>query len=112
MRSSPVNIEDKEKLQLKIRNEIQKLSAYTKQESNVPMQNAESDPHVKTEALVTQAVDQHTLAEAKRKIAALRKTLINIHDENFGLCTDCGVTISLERLLIVPDTNKCPDCAA
>lgn len=104
-----MNTEDRRKLKLKIKEEIQTLSAYTNQESTI--QNSESDPSVKAEALVLEAVDQHTMAAARKKISTLRKTLINIEDESFGLCADCGTTISLERLLIVPDTDKCPNCA-
>lgn len=105
-----MNTEDKRKLELKIKDEIQHLSAYADQE--VSPQNPESDPNVKTEALVVQAVDRHTQAEARKKVAALRKTLENIRDESFGFCTGCGTAIPLERLLIVPETDKCPDCAA
>lgn len=105
-----MNTEDKNKLKLKIKDEIQHLSAYANQE--VSPENPESDPNVKAETLVVQAVDRHTQAEARKKIAALRKTLANIQDESFGFCTGCGMAISLERLLIVPETDKCPDCAA
>lgn len=68
-------------------------------------------PNVKAGALAAQAVDLHTQAEARKKITALRKTLAKIQDESFGLCSGCGAAISLERLLIVPETDRCPDCA-
>lgn len=108
-----MNTEDKNKLKLKISSEIQKLTAYTaEQDAGESMHAPETDFNVKIEELAIQAVDQHTLAEARKKITALRKALANINDDNFGLCADCGTVISLERLLIVPDTDKCPGCAA
>lgn len=108
-----MNIEDKTKLEQKIRSEIQKLAAYTAEhQPGDSIQNPETDSNVKIEELAIQAVDRHTHAEAKRKIHALRKALAAINGENFGLCANCGITISLERLLIVPDTDKCPKCAA
>lgn len=112
MRRLRVNTEDKQKLAQKIRSEIQKLSAYTAEGSESSMRAPETDSNVKIEELAIQALDQHTLAEAKRKISALRRTLANINEEGFGFCVNCGTAIALERLLIVPDTDKCPHCAA
>jgi DnaK suppressor protein len=107
-----VNTADKSKLEQKIKAEIRKLSAYTAEhESGQFTQTPETDSTVKIEELAIQAVDQHTLAEARKKIATLNRTLTKIDDDNFGVCADCGIAISLERLLIVPDTNKCPECA-
>lgn len=107
-----MNTADKSKLEQKIKTEIQKLAAYTsEQETELYSQTPETDSTVKIEELAIQAVDQHTLTEARKKIATLRKTLTKIDNENFGICADCGIPISLERLLIVPDTDKCPECA-
>lgn len=108
-----MNTEDKKILTRKINSEIQKLIAYTaNQDPGKSMHAPETDSNVKIEELVIQAVDQHTLAQARKKIAALRKTLVSIDDQKFGLCANCGTHISLERLMIVPDTDKCPKCAS
>lgn len=106
-----VNIEDKQKLAQKINAEIRKLSAYTGQKPD-EYAAPEPDSTVKIETLAIQAVDRHTLAEARRKIASLHKALAGIDDKNFGLCMDCGTMIPLDRLLVVPDTDKCTECAA
>jgi DnaK suppressor protein len=53
-------------------------------------------------ALYTQAV---------RDAAALRRTLADLDDEEFGACEQCGCPIGFERLVALPATRRCVECA-
>lgn len=57
---------------------------------------------------VLEALGQVELAEVRRIDAALRR----IEAGTYGVCLDCGDTISEARLAVLPDTALCKDCAA
>lgn len=56
---------------------------------------------------VLEALGQTGLAELRRINAALKRMDANI----YGVCTDCGNTISDARLTVVPTTLFCRHCA-
>jgi len=43
--------------------------------------------------------------------AALRRTLADLDDDGFGRCERCGCPIGFERLVALPATRSCIDCA-
>lgn len=56
---------------------------------------------------VLESLGQVEMAELRRIDAAL----IRISDGTYGLCQDCGDTISDARLDLLPDTPFCKICA-
>ena len=56
---------------------------------------------------VLDAVGQATVAE----IQMIRDSIAAIDDGTYGVCTDCGATISTERLEALPEATKCRRCA-
>ncbi|MEX1210189.1 MAG: TraR/DksA C4-type zinc finger protein [Candidatus Nanopelagicales bacterium] len=44
-------------------------------------------------------------------VAALRRTLANVEGEGFGACEQCGCPIGFERLVALPSTRRCVECA-
>lgn len=49
--------------------------------------------------------------QATRDAAALQRTLDELDDEDFGACERCGDPIGSERLVALPATRRCVECA-
>ena len=49
--------------------------------------------------------------QAVRDAAALRRTLAEFDDVEFGACEVCGGPIGFERLVALPATRRCVACA-
>lgn len=70
----------------------------------------EHDPEGATIAFErAQVVALH--GQAVRDAAALRRTLAELDDEAFGACERCGRPIGCERLVALPATRRCVECA-
>ncbi|MET0910682.1 MAG: TraR/DksA C4-type zinc finger protein [Ilumatobacteraceae bacterium] len=50
-------------------------------------------------------------SQAIRDVAALRRTLTELDDAAFGACEQCGRPIGFERLVALPATRRCVECA-
>jgi len=57
---------------------------------------------------VLEVLGQVELQEVRVIEAALKR----VEDGEYGICVDCGDTISEERLDILPATPKCQKCAS
>jgi len=65
------------------------------------------------DAINTKSVNEATLRQTRIKLGQLEHALhrIEIQDPNFGQCTKCSETIPLPRLLLLPESDKCVNCA-
>ena len=63
------------------------------------------------EAINAKSVNEAALSTARHKLTKLKYALANIDNENFGICIECGESIPLGRILILPESNLCVDCA-
>jgi len=50
-------------------------------------------------------------SQAIRDAVALKRTLADLDDEEFGACDQCGGAIGFERLVALPATRRCVECA-
>jgi RNA polymerase-binding transcription factor DksA len=50
-------------------------------------------------------------SQAVRDVSALRRTLAEVDDEAFGACEECGGPIGFDRLIALPATRRCVECA-
>jgi RNA polymerase-binding transcription factor DksA len=50
-------------------------------------------------------------SQAIHDAAALRRTLADLDDDDFGACEQWGGTIGVERLVALPATRRCVECA-
>jgi RNA polymerase-binding transcription factor DksA len=50
-------------------------------------------------------------SQAVRDAAELRRTLADLDDEEFGACERCGCPSGFERLVALPATRRCVECA-
>ncbi len=56
---------------------------------------------------VLDALDAATL----QQLQAIDDALARIDSGNYGICSDCGQTIAIQRLAAIPHTKLCIDCA-
>jgi DnaK suppressor protein len=49
-------------------------------------------------------------AEARIRLAALDRALIEIDDQSYGTCQRCGHPIGMPRLQAMPETTRCVRC--
>lgn len=50
-------------------------------------------------------------SQAVRDAAALRRRLADVDEDEFGACEHCGRPIGFERLVALPSTRRCVECA-
>ncbi len=63
------------------------------------------------EAINNKSVNEHLLEKTKARLMKLELSLSSIEKEDYGLCQICKQPIPLERLMMIPESNKCVDCA-
>jgi DnaK suppressor protein len=63
------------------------------------------------EAINSKSINEATLNKAKQTLSKMERTLMMIDDPDFGLCRECEEPIPYARLMIVPETNLCVQCA-
>ena len=63
------------------------------------------------EAINAKSINESALSTAKQTLTKLKYALTNIDHENFGICVDCGEQIPLGRIMIMPESNLCVECA-
>lgn len=62
--------------------------------------------------IVNQSVAKKQLSSLKTRLLKLEAALKNVdEDPDFGLCAECDDPIPLARLLAMPETLYCVDCA-
>lgn len=61
--------------------------------------------------MVNQEVASRSLSQYRQRLLKLDWMLENVEDDEFGTCRDCGDDIPLARLLAVPESGLCIECA-
>ena len=63
------------------------------------------------EAMSARSVNQSALNQARARLIGLKHALTNLNDPYFGLCHECEEPIPIKRLLLLPQTRHCVECA-
>ena len=63
------------------------------------------------EAINSKSINEATLNKAKQTLSKMERALMMINDPDFGLCRECEDPIPFARLMIVPESNLCVQCA-
>jgi DnaK suppressor protein len=63
------------------------------------------------EAINSKSINEATLVAARSKLAKLKYALAGIDKEDFGICMECGEPIPVARIMIVPESTFCVQCA-
>lgn len=107
--------EDKEKLRGRLKEllssseleiiELEKLTEPIKPENSLGRIS-------RMDAINNKSVAEAALRNKKKKIAQMKHALSNIDKEGFGSCENCKRQIQPKRLIYMPESTKCVNCAS
>jgi DnaK suppressor protein len=63
------------------------------------------------DAIGNKSINEAALREARNTLVKLERALKRIDQPGFGLCRECEEPIPLGRLMIMPESDMCVDCA-
>ncbi len=63
------------------------------------------------EAIGAKSINEAALNSARNKLAKLKYALANIDNPDFGTCMECGEPIPLRRIMVMPESSFCVECA-
>lgn len=63
------------------------------------------------EAINNKSVNEHLLSKTKQKLQKLEAALLFIDTEDYGYCRSCRQPIPMGRLMMMPESDKCVECA-
>ena len=63
------------------------------------------------DAINNKSVTEAALRQAKNKLSKLRHALHRVDEENFSLCKRCGQAIPVMRVVLMPQSPYCVNCA-
>lgn len=63
------------------------------------------------DAINNKSVAEASLRNRRRKLSKLRIAYNNIDQDGFGICTRCKKEINPKRLLLMPESDRCVNCA-
>ena len=109
-----LNEKNKIKIQHKIKEEIKKtmssIAEYKELSKPISPENAIGRVS-RMDAINNKSVLDAALRKAKIKLEKLKIVKKEIENKDFGLCLKCKSKIPIERLMIVPESQKCIHCA-
>ena len=109
-----MNESERQTLTAIIQNRIERLDIILKT-GDVLGQQADKelayDESVRLDNLSHQGVDENLYLIAKQELSQLKLNLKWLESEEAGECDECGDEIPIKRLLAVPTTRKCVNCA-
>lgn len=65
----------------------------------------------RADAMNHRVIHQAALRKARNDLISLERTLVRIDHPDFGLCSACEEPIPMARLLILPQSDLCVECA-
>ncbi len=106
--------EKREKLKEHIKNKIEDLKKNIKSYQLIS-QPVSPDNAIgrltRMEAINSKSINEATLNTSKQTLVKMERALMMINDPDFGLCRECEEPIPFARLMIVPESNLCVQCA-
>lgn len=63
------------------------------------------------DAINNKSVNVAALKMAEQKLKNLQITLQNINEPNFGICAKCNSAIPIGRIMLLPHSRFCVNCA-
>ena len=63
------------------------------------------------DAINNKSVNEAALKKAEQKLKNLEIALSNINDPNFGICSKCNQAIPVGRIMLMPHSRFCVNCA-
>ncbi len=107
--------EEKEKLENHIMEKIEvvkkNIISYKRLTKPVSPDNA-IGRITRMEAINSKSINEAALREAESTLSKLESSLKIIAHTDFGLCQECEEPIPFARLMIMPETSLCVECAS
>jgi len=63
------------------------------------------------EAINSKSINEAALNKARQTLSKMERALMMIDNPDFGLCRECEEPIPFARLMIVPESEHCVQCA-
>ncbi len=63
------------------------------------------------DAINNKSVNDEALKKAKQKLKNLEIAYSNLNEPDFGICAKCNNTIPIGRIMLMPHTRFCVNCA-
>lgn len=63
------------------------------------------------DAINNKSINEASLRKAEEKLSKLKVALSRVEDKDFGICVKCKKAIPVGRIMLVPQSNKCVNCA-
>lgn len=106
--------EEKEKLENLIREKIEVLKndvmSYKQLTKPIPPDDS-IGRLTRMEAISSKSINEAVLRKAQYTLSKLERALQTIDDPYFGFCRECEEPIPIPRLLVLPETDLCVECA-
>jgi DnaK suppressor protein len=64
------------------------------------------------DAINNKSVNEAALRNLTNKLALLEAALQRVNQQSFGLCISCNQPIPIQRILLMPQSNRCVNCAS
>ena len=105
---------NEEEIREKIQDEITKteglISEYKEQSKPVSPENAIGRIS-RMDAINNKSITESALRTAEGKLIKLKKALEKVGTKDFGVCVNCKKPIPIGRILLMPESSKCVNCA-
>ena len=63
------------------------------------------------EAIGAKSINEAALSRARQKREQLKSVLADLDDPDFGLCIECDEEIPIKRIMLMPGSRLCVQCA-
>ena len=64
------------------------------------------------DAINNKSVAEAALRKAEEKLSKLKFVLSKVDEDDFGSCIKCGKAIPIGRILLMPQSRHCVNCAS
>jgi len=106
--------EEKQEIENHIRNEIEVLkediASYEQLTKPIPPDSS-IGRLTRMDAINSKSINEEALRKAKSSLLKLERALKMLDDPDFGLCRECEEPIPFRRIMVMPGTEFCVECA-
>ncbi|MEM7297816.1 MAG: TraR/DksA C4-type zinc finger protein [Bacteroidota bacterium] len=102
--------EIREKIEEEIGKTEKLIADYKEQSKPVSLDNSIGRIS-RMDAINNKSITESALRQAENKLTKLHQALDRVGKNDFGICIKCKQPIPLGRILLMPESNKCVNCA-
>lgn len=103
--------EIKEKIKIEIEKTEKSIIEYKEMTKPIAPENAIGRVS-RMDAINNKSVAEAALRKAEEKLSKLKYVLTQVDEDDFGICVKCKKPIPLGRILLMPQSRHCVNCAS